>query len=58
MREMKALLKKHLAGKDFIIPLACLVGAPLCATQTQSEPPTTNRDTVLMLLRLPVRDKK
>lgn len=26
----KELLKKHLAGKDFIIPLACLVGAPLC----------------------------
>ncbi|MEK7464441.1 MAG: NAD(P)-dependent oxidoreductase [Patescibacteria group bacterium] len=26
----KALLEKHIAGKEFIFPLACLVGAPLC----------------------------
>ena len=26
----EALLKKHLTGVDFIIPLACLVGAPIC----------------------------
>ena len=24
------ILRKHLKGKDFIIPLAALVGAPLC----------------------------
>src|ERR1039458_1644445 len=27
----KELLKKHVAKADAIIPLACLVGAPLCA---------------------------
>ena len=26
----ESLLTKHIADKDFIIPLACLVGAPLC----------------------------
>jgi nucleoside-diphosphate-sugar epimerase len=26
-----SLIKKHLKGKDFVIPLAALVGAPLCA---------------------------
>ena len=47
----EALLKKHLAGKDFIIPLACLVGAPLCDADPIGAT-TTNRDAVLMLLRL------
>lgn len=47
----ETLLKKHLAGKDFIIPLACLVGAPLCDADPIGAT-TTNRDAVLMLLRL------
>lgn len=45
------LIKKHIVGKDFIIPLACLVGAPLCA-QDPIGATTINRDAVLMLLKL------
>lgn len=47
----ETLLKKHIIGKDFIIPLACLVGAPLCE-QDPIGATTTNRDAVLMLLKL------
>lgn len=47
----EALLKKHIAGKDFIIPLACLVGAPLCAEDPIGAT-TINRDAILMLLKL------
>lgn len=47
----EVLVKKHIAGKDFIIPLACLVGALLC-DQDPIGATTTNRDAVLMLLRL------
>lgn len=47
----EALIKKHLFGKDFIIPLACLVGAPLCE-QDPIGATSINRDAVLMLLRL------
>lgn len=45
------LVGKHLAGKDFIIPLACIVGAPACdADPVGAE--TVNLDAVLMLLDL------
>lgn len=47
----EALIKKHIAGKDFIIPLACLVGAPLCEKDPIGAT-TINRDAVLMLLAL------
>lgn len=47
----EALLTKHIAGKDFIIPLACLVGAPLCDKDPIAAT-TINRDAVLALLRL------
>ncbi|MFH1982545.1 MAG: NAD(P)-dependent oxidoreductase [Pseudomonadota bacterium] len=44
-----SLLKKHLSGADCIIPLACLVGAPLC----RQEPHTAkavNHDAIAELL--------
>lgn len=47
----EALLAKHIAGKDIIIPLACLVGAPLCEADPIGAT-TTNRDAVLLLLKL------
>lgn len=53
----EALIKKHIAGKDFIIPLACLVGAPLCDADPVGAA-TTNRDAVLMLLRLRTPEQK
>ncbi len=51
------LLKKHIVGKDFIIPLACLVGAPLCDRDPIAAT-TINRDAVLMLLKLRTPDQK
>ncbi|MEK7101783.1 MAG: NAD(P)-dependent oxidoreductase [Patescibacteria group bacterium] len=53
----EALLKKHIAGKDFIIPLACLVGAPLC-DQDPIGATTINRDAVLMLLKFRTPEQK
>lgn len=51
------LLKKHIVGKDFIIPLACLVGAPLCDKDPIAAT-TINRDAVLMLLELRTPEQK
>lgn len=45
------LLKKHLQDAEVIIPLACLVGAPLCAKFPQ-EAKSINLDSVLTLLEL------
>jgi nucleoside-diphosphate-sugar epimerase len=53
----EALLKKHMAGKDFIIPLACLVGAPLCERDPIGTT-TINRDAVLMILKLREPEQK
>lgn len=53
----ESLLKKHIAGKDFIFPLACLVGAPLCAEDPIGAT-TINRDAVLMLLKLRAPEQK
>jgi nucleoside-diphosphate-sugar epimerase len=53
----EALIQKHIKGKDFIIPLACLVGAPLCDADPVGAT-TTNRDAVLMLLRLRAPEQK
>ena len=47
----EALLKKHLPGKNFIIPLACLVGAPLCDNDPIGAR-TTNLEAVELLLKL------
>ncbi len=45
------LIKKHLAEKDFIIPLAALVGAPLCDKDPVAAR-TVNLEAVEMILRL------
>ncbi|TSC72516.1 MAG: NAD-dependent epimerase/dehydratase [Parcubacteria group bacterium Gr01-1014_70] len=45
------LLEKHLAGQDVLIPLACLVGAPLC-DKIPREAESINRDAVKLLLSL------
>ena len=53
----KKLIQKHITGKDFIIPLACLVGAPLCDKDPIAAS-SVNRDAVLMLLKLRKRGQK
>lgn len=51
------ILKKHIPGKDFIIPLACLVGAPLCDRDPVGAT-TINRDAVLSILKLRSPEQK
>ena len=46
-----AALKRLLAGADVIIPLAALVGAPMCDLD-QHAAVSTNRDAIISLLRL------
>jgi nucleoside-diphosphate-sugar epimerase len=53
----ESLLQKHISGKDFIIPLACLVGAPLCDRDPVGAT-TINRDAVLMILKLRTLEQK
>ncbi|TSC71444.1 MAG: NAD-dependent epimerase/dehydratase [Parcubacteria group bacterium Gr01-1014_70] len=45
------LLEKHIEEKDVLIPLACLVGAPLCDTMPR-EAESINRDAVKLLISL------
>jgi len=47
----KNLVAKHLAGADVILPLACLVGAPLCAREP-NEARAVNLEAIKLLLRL------
>lgn len=47
----KALIKKHLDGADIAIPLACLVGMPLCEQRPQ-EAQAINCDAVKMIVDL------
>ncbi|NLZ60678.1 MAG: NAD(P)-dependent oxidoreductase [Lentisphaerae bacterium] len=51
------LMRRLLAGHDSIIPLAALVGAPICQ-QDQFAASSTNRDAILMLLRLASRQQQ
>ncbi len=44
----EAIIKESLKGKDIIIPLAALVGAPLC-NANPSDTKTINRDASLMI---------
>jgi nucleoside-diphosphate-sugar epimerase len=46
-----ALIKKHLSKADVIIPLACLVGAPVC-NQKPAEARSINLDAIKMLIDL------
>lgn len=45
------LLKKHLADKEFIIPLACIVGAPACDMDTLAAR-SINVEAVQLILKL------
>lgn len=53
----EALMKKHMAGKDFIIPLACIVGAPACDRDPIAAR-STNLETVQLILKLRTPDQK
>lgn len=50
-------LKPLIKGADLVIPLAALVGAPLCDADTLATV-STNRDAVLTLLRLLSREQR
>lgn len=52
----EALIKTLLRDADIVIPLAALVGAPLCAKDPVGAT-STNKDAVLMLLRLMGKDQ-
>ena len=47
----RQLLEKHIQGKDYIIPLACLVGAPLCE-QFPEEARSVNLNAIKLILEL------
>ncbi len=53
----EALMKKHIAGKDFIIPLACIVGAPACDRDPVAAR-TINLEAIQMILRLRGKSQK
>ena len=53
----EATLRQLLRGSDVIIPLAALVGAPLCDSDTVGAV-TTNRDAILTLTRLASREQR
>ncbi len=47
----EATMKKHVPGKDFIIPLACIVGAPACAADPVAAR-TINYEAVQLIMKL------
>lgn len=47
----RALIEKHIQGKDYIIPLACIVGAPACDHDPVAAR-SVNLDAVKMILEL------
>ncbi len=51
------LMKKHVAGKDFIIPLAALVGAPVCDKDPFAAR-TVNLEAIELILRLRTPEQK
>ena len=53
----EALLKKLVAKADVVIPLAALVGAPICALDPMNAI-TINRDAVVMLTKLVSKNQK
>lgn len=50
-------IKKHIAGKDFIFPLAALVGFPVCDKDTVAAT-TTNLGAVELILKLRTPEQK
>jgi len=53
----EALMKTLIKGKDFLIPLAALVGAPIC-NRDKVGAATINRDAVQMLCRIAAPEQK
>jgi nucleoside-diphosphate-sugar epimerase len=53
----EVLMQKHIPGKDFIIPLACLVGAPLCDRDPIAAR-TVNLDAITLIVRLRSPEQK
>lgn len=53
----KDLMTAHMKSADVIIPLACLVGAPLC-DQRPLEATSTNLDAIKLLLNIRTPDQK
>jgi len=53
----EALMRKLVANADIVVPLAALVGAPLCA-QDPINSVSTNRDAVQMLVKLLGKDQR
>jgi len=53
----QALMKKLMAKADVIVPLACLVGAPICA-QRPLEARSINLDAIKMLIDMSSKDQK
>lgn len=53
----KNLISKYIKGADFIIPLACLVGAPLCNKDSMAAK-SINLDAIKMILELRRPDQK
>ncbi len=51
------LMREHLKKADIIIPLACLVGMPLCAANP-IEAQTTNLDAIQLILKLRRKNQK
>ena len=51
------LMKKHIQGKDFIIPLASLVGAPLCDREPIAAR-TTNLEAIELILKIREKGQK
>ena len=51
------IIAKHIQNKDFIIPLACLVGAPLCDKDPIAAR-TTNLEAIELILKLRSKSQK
>lgn len=52
----KSLMVKHLAGADVILPLACLVGAPICEKEP-NEARAVNLEAIKLLIHLRSREQ-
>jgi nucleoside-diphosphate-sugar epimerase len=53
----EALIKKHIEGQDFIIPLACIVGAPACSRDPIAAR-TINLEAIQLILKLRSESQK
>ena len=53
----EALIREHVKDKDLVIPLAALVGAPMCDANRDGAK-SINRDAVVMLTKLLSKDQK